>query len=138
MPRSSISILSSSIFREREMHKHLPYDRSARVADTIYQIVADALRTKLTDPRLVGTHVTRVSMTKDLRIARVCFHMEGANDEIKRNALKGFVSSRGFLKRMIGEAIELKFMPELQFFYDEGVDTGDRIGELLSSLAKGS
>lgn len=120
------------------MHKHLPYDRSARVADTIYQIVADALRTKLTDPRLIGTRITRVSMTKDLRVARVCFYMNDADDEARRKALKGFVSSRGYLKRQISETIELKFMPELQFFYDKGVDTGDRIDELLGSLPKGS
>lgn len=120
------------------MHKHLPYDRSARVADTIYQIVADALRTKLTDPRLAGTCITRVSMTKDLRVARICFHIDNADDAIRQKALKGFLSSRGFLKRAIGETIELKFMPELQFFYDEGVDTGERIDELLDSIAKGS
>ncbi|MFH0799180.1 MAG: 30S ribosome-binding factor RbfA [Pseudomonadota bacterium] len=114
------------------MHKHLPYDRSERVADAIFRVVAEASG-ELIDPRLAGARITRVSITKDLRIARICFHVADAS---KRDlAKKGFDSAKGFLKRRIGEDVKLKFMPELEFFYDEGVDTGERIDELLISVA---
>lgn len=120
------------------MGKNLPYDRTERVSDEVYRIVAEALRTKLTDPRLAGTCITRVNMTRDLRVARICFHFEDPSKKDRKTALDGFKSASGFLKRCIGETIELKFMPEIKFYYDEGVDTGDRIEELLRSVKRHS
>lgn len=116
------------------MAPHLPYDRASRVADEIYHIVAGAVISDLTDPRIAGATVTRVRMTKDLRVAYVYFHLKA--DEAQREAaVKGFKSSVGYLKRRIGDEIKLKFMPEIQFFYDEAVDVEERIDDLLKGDA---
>lgn len=112
------------------MHRHLPYERSERVAETLFQIISKALRGELTDPRLAGVEITRVSLTKDLRTARVCYHVAGDPNR-RASADKGLRSAAGYMKRKIGDEVELRFMPEIEFFYDEGVDTGERIEELL-------
>ncbi len=117
-------------------NKHLPYDRSERVADAIFRLVADLLRTELSDPRLLGISLTRISLTKDLRTARICFHTP--NESQRSEVIKGLGSAKGFIKRRISEEIELKFMPEIEFFYDEGVNTKERIEDLLGSINRGS
>lgn len=116
------------------MSRNLPYDRGERVADAIFEVVSGIVRTEVSDPRLAGVYVTRVSVTKDLRLARVCFHMEDNSDEKKALAVKGFQSARGLFKRRIGEVIKLRFMPDIKFYYDEGVDTKERIDELFEQI----
>lgn len=113
--------------------RHLPYDRSQRVADEIYRIVAEAMITGLSDPHLAGVSITRVRMTKDLRTAYCYFHLSGSTEEARREAMKALCRSRGFFKRRIGKAVPLKFMPEIEFFYDEAVDVEERIEELLKN-----
>lgn len=117
--------------------KHLPYARAERIADRIYQIVAAAVLNELSDPRLDGVRVTRVNVTPDLRVARINFHIgEGATEERIKDCLSGFGSSKGFLKRRIGAEVNLRFMPELEFFYDGSVDMQERIEALLDSIKK--
>ena len=117
----------------RQSTTHLPYDRAERVADEIMRIVAAAVVSDLSDPRLAGVCVTRVRMTRDLRTAYVYYHMGDAGDAAKEAATRGLSSSSGFFKRRVGEEITLKFMPEFKFFYDDAIDDEDRIEELLKS-----
>lgn len=117
------------------MTRHLPYDRAERLGMEICNILLEILLTEVADPRLAGIRITRVSMTKDLRIARVYFHMTDPEDPKRTQALKALKSAGGFFKRQIGREIKLKFMPEMEFFYDEVIDVEERIEGLLKSVA---
>ncbi len=110
-----------------------PYARSDRVAGLIRQIVAELLRTEIKDPRLSNATITGVKVTRDLRHARIYYTTAG-DEHSRREALKGFQQAHGYVKRELAERIELRYMPELAFFYDESIDTGARIDELLKSV----
>jgi ribosome-binding factor A len=114
------------------MSRNLPYDRAQRVADRIHNLLSQKMLSDISDPRLAGIQITRVAMTKDLRIARIYYHMMDASDEQRQQAERGFGSAAGFFRRMIGEEISLKFTPEVEFYYDESIDVRERIEELLA------
>lgn len=114
------------------MSRNLPYDRAQRVADRIQNLLSEKMLSDISDPRLSGIQITRVTMTKDLRIARIYYHMMDASNEQRQQAERGFNSAAGFLRRMIGEEISLKFTPEVEFYYDESIDVRERIEELLA------
>lgn len=113
------------------MTRHLPYDRAERVSDEIYRVVAEAIINNLDDPRIARARVTRVRMTKDLRIAYLYVHIDGATEEERSEVVKGFKSSSGFIKRCIAREVKLRFMPEVRFFYDDGIDAEERLEKLL-------
>ena len=118
------------------MKPHLPYDRSVRLADQIYQIVAQVCYTGLSDPRLKGVQITQARMTKDLRIVRIFFHsLHATHDgiDVMKRALE---HAKGVFKRAVGDAIPLKYMPEFEFFYDETADVVDRIDALFEEIEK--
>lgn len=117
-------------------NKNLPYDRPSRVADELYELIVCALRTDITDPRLSDVYVTRVSMTKDLRTARVCYYFSDIQKADREKAEEGFKSARGFIKRLVGEKLSLKFMPEINFYYDEGEDTKNKIDSIFEQIGK--
>ncbi len=118
------------------MKRHIPYDRSARLADQIYRIVSETCYNDLSDPRLEGVQITQVRMTKDLRTARVYFHLLDADEPRIDAAKRALMSARGFLKRAVGQEVELKYMPEFEFFYDDTADVREHIDEIFEKLER--
>ena len=64
-----------------------------------------------------------MKVTKDLRLARIYFAAAGGKDGAA-DAAQGFRSAAGFIKRHLGPQLGLRYMPELEFFYDESFDHG--------------
>jgi Ribosome-binding factor A len=44
----------------------------------------------------------------------------------------------GFIKREVASRLDLRYMPDLQFFFDESLDTGSRIDQLLNKITYAS
>lgn len=110
-----------------------PFDRSDRVAGEIQRILSLTLQKQVKDPDLFHTTVTGVRVTRDLRLARVYFTCPGGETG-RRETIHGFQRASGFLKRTLASQLGLRYMPDLEFLYDESFDYGDRIDRLLKSL----
>ena len=107
-----------------------PYSRSDRVAGLIQQMLAELLQKEISDPQLAKVTITAVQMSRDLRIAKIYF----ATDSSARNrteAQEGFKRARGYLKRELGQRLSLRYMPDLHFYYDEAIDRGARMEQLI-------
>jgi ribosome-binding factor A len=114
---------------------HMDYRRADRVGDVILQELAYLLQRKVKDPRLEGITLTRVQVSADLRHARV-FYSVLATDEVKVAVAAGLDSARGYLKRQLGRRLQLRYMPDVIFCYDDSLDYGSRIQRLLTELKK--
>lgn len=109
------------------------FSRADRVAGLIQRTVSEILLKEIKDPRLEMAVVSAVRMTGDLKIARVYFSITGGPDRAEA-ALAGFRSATGYIKRMLADQVELRYMPSLEFYYDESFDYGERIDNLLKSI----
>ena len=107
--------------------------RAERVAGQVQKVISDLLRRSIRDPRLATTTITGVKMSSDLRIARIYF-TTGEGDKKAEQAGNGFQSALGFLKRQMARELNLKYMPDLQFHYDESIDYGQHIDQLLRKI----
>jgi ribosome-binding factor A len=85
------------------------------------------------DPRLEMTVVSSVDMSDDLRNARIYFIPSGGRQN-RIAAEKGFNAARGYIKRTLARELGLRYMPELEFCFDESFDYGSRIDEILQSI----
>ncbi len=102
-----------------------------RVDEAVREVLSDAIATDLKDPRVGFVTVTSVKTSADLRHARVYVSVLG--DEGKRRAsLEGLRSAHGYLQRRVASELRLKHTPTLTFEYDDTVDRGMRIEEILS------
>jgi ribosome-binding factor A len=110
------------------------YARADRVGGLIQQLLSDLLRRDISDPRLQMATITQVKVSKDLRLARIYFAAAGGTT-VAEDAARGFRSAAGFIKRCLGPQLGLRYMPELEFFYDDSFDHGARIDRLLKSIA---
>ncbi|MBW1989032.1 MAG: 30S ribosome-binding factor RbfA [Deltaproteobacteria bacterium] len=108
-----------------------PFSRQERVGALVRRKIAEILAKELKDPRLGPVTVTGVRMTTDLKVARVYYTVREGDPALKRGADRAFASARGFIKKEMGQDLKLRYMPRLEFFYDESIDRGERIEKLL-------
>ena len=110
-----------------------PFARSDRVSGQIQKVLSEILLKKIKDPRLENASITDVRMSRDLRIARIYFVTSGNKKNIEE-ALEGFKSAIGYVKRTLARQLGLRYMPDLKFFYDESFDYGSHIDKVLKAV----
>ena len=108
------------------------FNRADRVGGQVQRVLAELIQKGVHDPRLAQATITGVSLSRDLRIAKVYFTMHGEAD--KQAILEGFESAKGFIKRELAKELGLRYMPDLKFFYDGSFDYGAHINRVLKSL----
>ena len=74
--------------------------------------------------------VTSVDTSPDLRQARVYVSVLGDPDE-RTATMAGLESAHGVLQLSVARELRLKHTPTLQFVFDESIERGMRISELL-------
>jgi len=109
------------------------YPRSVRVGELIQRVLSETLRRDTEDPRLTMTTISAVKMTPDLKIARVYYTTPG-DEQSRQAAAEGFSKAAGFLKRSLARQINLRYMPDLEFYFDNSLDYGFHIDKLLSAI----
>jgi ribosome-binding factor A len=107
-----------------------------RVNEAVREVLSGHITEDLKDPRVGFVTVTGVETSPDLRHARVYVSVLGSAEQ-REQALEGLRSSAGFLQAKVGEELRMKWTPTLEFHYDESIDRGMRITELLDKEAPG-
>ena len=110
-----------------------PFARSDRVSGQIKKVLSDILLKKIKDPRLEGATITSVKMSRDLKFARVYFVTSGGKESMEE-AIEGFKSALGYVKRKLAAQLGLRYMPESRFFYDDSFDYGSHIDKIIKSV----
>ena len=111
----------------------IPFTRSDRVGGLLQRALSDILQKGVKDPRLKMVTITGVKMSQDLRHARI-YYAVSMGKKSAREVEKGFKSALGYLKRTLAGRLGLRYMPDLNFFYDESVDYGAHIDEVLKTV----
>ena len=105
-------------------------DRLRRVNEAVRQVLSDAITADLKDPRVGFVTVTAVRTSPDLRHAHVYVSVLGADSD-REASLQGLRSAHGFLQRRVAWELRLKHTPTLKFEYDDSIDRGMRLSELI-------
>src|SRR5215510_12101694 len=108
----------------------MDYQRSDRVGDLLMELIAELLIKDILDPRVGPVTITAAKVSKDLRHIRLYFNLFGVREN-KNEMLIGLVSASGFIRLKIAKQLELRFVPTIDFVYDETQDEAQRIENLL-------
>jgi ribosome-binding factor A len=108
--------------------------RPDRVADQIRQELSELLsRGEVHDPGIGFITLTRVKVSPDLQLARVYYTTLG-DEAARRETAKALQRATGFFRRHVGDRLQLRRVPELQFQFDESVGHQDRVEQILREL----
>jgi ribosome-binding factor A len=101
-----------------------------RVNEAVREVVSARLVEGLRDPRIGFVTVTSVDTSPDLRHARVYVSVLGSEDE-RAATMAGLDSAHGVLQQSVAAELRMKHTPTLEFLFDESIQRGMRISELL-------
>jgi ribosome-binding factor A len=101
-----------------------------RVNEAVREVLSARIAEGLNDPRIGFVTLTSVDTSPDLRHARVYVSVLG-DDAERADTMAGLESAHGLLQQAIGRELRMKRTPTLQFVFDESIDRGMRISELL-------
>jgi ribosome-binding factor A len=108
------------------------FSRTLRVAEQIQRDLAELLRLEVKDPRIGMVTLTDVEVTSDYAHAKVFFTTMGDAGQIEA-ATEGLNRAAGFLRHELGHRIKLRSIPQLHFIYDESVERGVRLSQLIDA-----
>ncbi len=107
--------------------------RPERVGEQIFKEATRLLLYRIKDPRVASVTLTGVQMSRDISSAQLFFTVSDEASE-RRNAEKGLKSAAPFIRREIGKAMQLRFVPDIRFKYDKSVVYGQKIDALLHQV----
>lgn len=108
--------------------------RIGRISEEVKKVVSGVIRNELKDPRISSlTSITKVEVTNDLRYAKIYVSVLG-NEEERENTIKGLQNASGFIRREIGNNINLRYTPEPIFELDNSIEHGMYISKLIRDV----
>jgi ribosome-binding factor A len=109
--------------------------RARRLGEQIQRELGDLLRRDVKDERIGNVTITAVSVTGDLRTARVyylVFGKDGPDPKVQR----GLESAAGFLRNALSRSLMIRYTPTLSFELDTSIEHGVRLSQLIDSVNK--
>ncbi|NQU48947.1 MAG: 30S ribosome-binding factor RbfA [Planctomycetes bacterium] len=106
--------------------------RRKQISRRIQETLANILIYQMKDPRASFVTITEVEINRDLSLAKIHW---SALDPKQRSKLEHMLKhAHGFLRTEVAQALQLRSAPELVFYYDERVERGARIDQILSEV----
>jgi ribosome-binding factor A len=111
--------------------------RSVKVGEAMRaELMNMLLMGEVHDPGVTNAVVSSVAVTDDLRLAKVYVrHLDVESTEASRKVLlDALYRARGFMRRELAHRLELRYAPDLRFFWDESIDRGREMESLLREI----
>jgi len=109
--------------------------RLDRVNESIRRDLSSLISEEINDPRIQShlCSVTRVSTSKNLRIAQVYVSVMG-NTKDNATVLDGLNAASTFMSRRLSELMSMKYTPKLFFILDNSTEESVQISKLINDI----
>lgn len=109
-------------------------NRLSRIEEELKREISNIINYKMNNSNITGmVSVTKVKVSQDLSKARVFVSMINSN---KKNTLAALKKSSGFIRSEIAHKVNLRTTPELIFEFDETIEYGAKIDNILKDIMK--
>ena len=109
--------------------------RSTRVADVIKNELSILIVQRVRDPQLRDISISQVELTDDLRHAKI-YYTSLRGGSVAEIVKKRLMKAKGFMRSHLAKKLNLRFTPELHFWYDGTVEKVEEMEKLLADLAR--
>ena len=109
--------------------------RLERLQKELHRIINSTFQGEISDPRLSGIEITRIKISKDLKLVKASFSeydKKISNTEI----LELLTKSSGFIKKQIAGAKIMRTIPEIVFEYDQTNERVEKMNQIFNVIAE--
>ena len=110
-----------------------PY-RTNKLNQSILEVLSKLLQVSVKDPRVGFVTLKGVKLNRDHSVAQVYYSVIG-DEEDRKKSFQGLKKARGFMQSKLVRTLGMRQAPELRFTYDDSVEKGLEMDEILDGLA---
>lgn len=103
-----------------------------RIGHSLVREISYILMSEIKDEDIKFVTITACKVTNDLSFAKVYFTV--LDEEKKESTLKALINASGYIRKELASRIEIRHIPELQFVYDESIDYGKKIEDIIDKI----
>lgn len=108
--------------------------RLGRVNEELMKAISHIITYELKNPDVTGlVSVTKVKVTPDLKYAKVYISL--LNSKNVNTTMQGLKDSAGFIRSQVAKTVNLRITPELVFEYDDSIEHGEKINNILKQIS---
>lgn len=107
--------------------------RVEKVQKELRYQVSLIVQQELKDPRIGFVTITRVEITPDLKEAKIYFTTMDVKESLD-DTVNGLNRSAGFVRKLVGERMRMKFTPQINFIYDDSLKRQGIIDEIIDKI----
>ena len=111
------------------------FSRTSRIGDQMQRDLAQVIRTEIKDPRVSLITIQSVDVSPDYSHAKVFFTQLGEAKDAK-TCTDALNHAAGFLRHHLAERLGMRTMPALRFVYDESVERGIHLSQLIDTAIR--
>jgi ribosome-binding factor A len=113
--------------------------RISRVASMMKDELSLIVNRELKDPRVPFVTITNVELTRDAKQATVFISIVSVDQthtdpDLTKQVLEALRDAKGFLRKQLAGVMQLRFIPDLVFKEDKGLENTLRVNEILKQL----
>lgn len=109
--------------------------RLGRVNEELMKAISHIITYELKNPDVTGMiSVTRVKVTPDFKYAKV--YVSLLNSKSVEKTMQGLKESAGFMRTQVAKTVNLRITPELVFEYDDYIEHGEKINNILKQISQ--
>ncbi len=103
-----------------------------RLGSAFEKTISEILATEVKDENIKFVTITGCEITNDLSYAKVYFTVL---DMDKRDeTIKALERAKSFIRGEISKRIDIRHTPELRFIFDESIEYGNKIEQIISDI----
>ena len=111
------------------------FPRTRRVGEQLQRELATLIRDEISDPRIGMVSVSAVEVSRDLSHAKVFFSTLGSEAQAQAS-LEVLQGAAGFLRRLLGQRLKMRSVPQLHFKPDHSLEQGAHLSSLIDSAIR--
>ena len=104
-----------------------------RLNNSFVEKISEVLHNDIKDKIVSLVTITDARVTNDLSFVKVYFTT--LNDD-KKEVLMALNRAKGFIRSKLCEKMQIRKMPEINFVYDESIDYGKKIENIIERISK--
>ncbi|OUD15306.1 30S ribosome-binding factor RbfA [Thioflexithrix psekupsensis] len=110
------------------------FSRTQRIAHLFQRELADIISREIQHQALGLITISAVDVSPDLKNAKI--YITSLNSALTHSEISDYLNQQSsLLRHLLAQRLkDMRYMPRLQFIYDESVEYGSRLSALIDSL----
>ena len=106
--------------------------KTERIASNLQKEISYIIATEVKDSDIKFVTITDCKVTNDLSYAKVYFTV--LNMDKKLETIKALNNASGFIRKELMDRVDIRYIPELQFVFDESIEYGKNIENIIEQI----